>query len=194
MNALSKCAWLNEPPKWRLAQDELSVVTGQATDFWRQTHYGFTRHSGHLFGYQTAGDFTATVRVRARFESLYDQAGVMVHLDAKNWVKAGLEFSDGEAMLSSVVTLGQSDWATGSFGGDPGDFSIRATVEQGTLKLQASVDGERWPLLRLSPFPRATSYLVGPMCCTPERAGLEVSFSNFQVSLPNSKGLHDLTF
>ena len=42
---------------------------------------------------------------------------------------------DGEAALSSVLTVGQSDWATGRFAGDAGDFWIRATVEKGTLKL-----------------------------------------------------------
>jgi len=61
MGLLSQRKWLNEPPKWELVADELSVVTDQATDFWRETHYGFTRHSGHLFGYQTSGDFTATL-------------------------------------------------------------------------------------------------------------------------------------
>jgi hypothetical protein len=118
MGLLLQCKWLNEPTKWELVEDELAVVTDLATDFWRETHYGFTRHSGHLFGYQTSGDFTATLRVRARFEALYDQAGLMVHLDEENWVKAGVEFSDGEATLSSVLTVGQSDWATGRFGGD----------------------------------------------------------------------------
>jgi uncharacterized protein len=117
----------------------------------------------------------------------------MVHLDEKNWVEAGVEFSDGEATLSSVLTVGQSDWATGSFSGDAGDFWIRATVEKGTLKLQASPDGKRWPLLRLSPFPPGISYLVGPVCCTPERSGLEVKFSNFEITKPNGKQLHDLT-
>ena len=29
----------------------------------------------------------------------------MVHLDEENWVKAGVEFSDGEATLSSVLTV-----------------------------------------------------------------------------------------
>ena len=194
MGLLLQCKWLNEPPKWELVADELSVVTDLTTDFWRETHYGFTRHSGHLFGYQTSGDFTATLRVRARFEALYDQAGLMVHLDEENWVKAGVELSDGEATLSSVLTVGQSDWATGQFDGDAGDFWIRATVEKGTLRLQASADGKRWPLLRLSPFPRRMSYLVGPMCCTPERSGLEVRFSSFEVTSPNGKQLHDLTF
>lgn len=193
MGAFSRCTWLNEPPAWSLAGDDLSVVTGPSTDFWRETHYGFTRDSGHFFGFRTSGDFTATLRVRARFDALYDQAGLMVRVDETTWVKAGVEVSDGEATLSSVLTVGQSDWATGRFDGDAADFWIRATVERGVLKLQASADAKRWPLLRLSPFPPAPSYWVGPMCCTPERAGLDVRFSHFEATPPNGKPLHDLT-
>jgi len=190
---LENCTWLNEPARWRLAGGVLNVTTDAKTDFWRETHYGFTRHSGHVFGYRTAGDFTATVRVRGSFRELYDQAGIMVLLDEQTWIKAGIEYSDGQAALSSVLTLGKSDWATGVYSGDPGDFMLRATMTKGTLKLQVSADGIVWPLLRLCPFPQAPSYFVGPMCCTPERAGLEVEFSSFKVEPPMDKNLHDLS-
>ena len=188
-----RCSWLNEPTTWRLDAGTLEVVTDGNTDFWRQTHYGFTRDSGHFFGNPTAGDFTAQLRIQGRYEVLYDQAGIMVRVDAAHWVKAGIELSDGTPLLSSVLTLGQSDWATGTFTGNPGDFWLRATVREGVLRLQYSVDGQTWPLVRLAPFPKAASYIVGPMCCTPERSGLKVRFSNFQVGLPSAKELHDLS-
>ena len=73
-----QCQWLNEPTSWKLGPAGLTVVTDQGTDFWRQTHYGFTRHSGHVFGYTATGSFTASLRVRARYQALYDQAGIMV--------------------------------------------------------------------------------------------------------------------
>jgi regulation of enolase protein 1 (concanavalin A-like superfamily) len=186
------CTWLNEPGQWRLDGGTLHVVTDHGTDFWRQTHYGFTRHSGHFFGAPVQGDFTAQVRVRARYQALYDQAGLMVRIDAANWVKAGIELSDGSPLLSSVLAVGWSDWATGSFTGDPGEFWLRATVQDGVLRLQVSTDGRRWPLMRLAPFPKSKTYAVGPMCCTPERAGLEVAFSDFTVGPPLGKDLHDL--
>ena len=188
-----RCEWLNEPGCWSIGPDGLAVVTDRATDFWRQTHYGFTRHSGHLFGRVVAGSFTATLRVRARHESLYDQAGLMVLVDEENWIKVGIEMSDGEALLGSVLTLGRSDWATGAFRGDPSDIWIRATFDAGVLRVQASADGRRWPLVRLCPFPAAERYVVGPMCCTPERAGLQVLFSDFIMSPPTGKALHDLS-
>ena len=192
-NMFERCRWLNEPKEWQLQSDTLTVLTDLKTDFWRETHYGFTRHSGHFFYCETDGDFTAEVRVQARYDELYDQAGIMVRLDESHWIKAGIEKSDGKALLSSVLTLGQSDWATGSYAHDPADFWIRATVAAGVLRIQVSSDGATWPLVRLSPFPRASSYAVGPLCCTPQRSGLEVKFSGFRVQHPMGKDLHDLS-
>ena len=136
---------------------------------------------------------TAQLRVRAQHDALYDQAGMMVRIDAEHWLKAGLEMSDGRAMSSSVLTVGCSDWATAPYLGDPGDFWMRATVRDGVLRLQVSADGRTWGWTRLAPFPRTPFYAVGPMCCTPERAGLEVMFSDFSVMPALDKDLHDLS-
>jgi regulation of enolase protein 1 (concanavalin A-like superfamily) len=184
--------WLNEPERWSAEGDSLQLVTDGATDFWRETHYGFVRDSGHFLGFPAGEAFTAELRVRADFQALYDQAGIMVRVDAQHWVKAGIEFSDGRAMLASVLTDGRSDWATAPYECDSRDFRMRATVANAVLRLQVSADGKLWPLMRLAPFPKAGSYLVGPMACTPERAGLNVEFSSFRLIPPLGKDLHDL--
>ncbi len=101
--ARSNGVWLNEPARWTAEADSLQFVTGNATDFWRETHYGFTRDSGHFLGFPAGDAFTAELRVRADFQALYDQAGIMVRVDAQHWVKAGIEFSDGRAMLAQRV-------------------------------------------------------------------------------------------
>ena len=186
-------AWLNEPAEWDIQDQCLRVVTDARTDFWRETHYGFTRDTGHFFGREMVGPFTAQVRIRARYEMLYDQAGLMVRLDEARWIKAGIEWSDDAPRLGSVLTLGSSDWATGPFDGDAAEFWLRATVAAGVIRIQVSHDGRRWPLLRLAPFPEARSYRVGPMCCTPERAGLSVDFSHFTAGPPLGRELHDLS-
>ncbi|WP_018319125.1 DUF1349 domain-containing protein [Bradyrhizobium sp. WSM2793] len=185
--------WLNEPEKWAAENDSLRIFTDKATDFWRETHYGFVRDNGHFLGFPAGEAFTAELRVQGNFRTLYDQAGIMVRIDAHHWVKAGVELSDGRAMLASVLTIGQSDWATAPYEHDPNDFWVRATVGNGVLRLQLSADGKFWPLMRLAAFPKASSYLVGPMACTPERAGLEVVFSKLRLSPPLGKELHDLS-
>lgn len=190
---LEQGSWLNEPGDWGFEAGGLRAVTDHGTDFWRETHYGFTRDTGHFLGLATAGDFTAEVRVQAEYRALYDQAGIMLRLDERHWLKAGIELSDGQAMLGSVLTIGRSDWATGPYSGDPGDLRLRLTVAEGVVRLQASADGRRWGLVRLAPFPRAAAYLVGPMCCTPERAGLAVRFSEFRLGPPLGRDLHDLS-
>jgi hypothetical protein len=101
--------------------------------------------------------------------------------------------SDGLPMLSSVLTVGKSDWSAAPYGSDAGDFRVRATLQKGALRLQVSSDGVAWPLSRLCLFPAGRDYLVGPMCCTPERAGLRVAFSDFRVGPPAQKELHDLS-
>ena len=47
------CEWLNRPTHWSLDGQRLKVTTDYATDFWQNTHYGFTRDSGHFFGRAT---------------------------------------------------------------------------------------------------------------------------------------------
>lgn len=189
----ASCTWFNEPPSHHIANDTLHVVTGDHTDFWRITSYGFVRDNGHFLATPVSGDFTAQVRVRAAFTGLYDQAGLMVRVDERHWIKAGVEFSDGQAMLSTVLTSGMSDWAVTPAPPLTDGFWLRVTVERGTVRTQYSIDGITWPMLRLAPFPVADRCLVGPMCCTPQRAGLAVAFSEFTVGPSSGKDLHDLS-
>jgi len=133
----------------------LHVVTDESADFWLETHYGFIRDSGHFLVFPTGEAFTAELRVQGDFQALYDQAGIMVRVDAQHWVKAGIEFTEGRAMLASVLTHGQ--WATAPYEHDAGDFRVCASVANGVLRLQASADGKLWPLKRLAPFAKAKS-------------------------------------
>ncbi|WP_434714542.1 DUF1349 domain-containing protein (plasmid) [Rhizobium sp. YTUHZ045] len=185
--------WLNEPASWHADETGLTMTTGEKTDFWRETYYGFTRDTGHFLAFPTGDSFTAQIRVQGEFRTLYDQAGLMVRIDESRWVKTGVEFTDGEAFLSTVVTDGKSDWSVSQPFKELEDFRIRVTVANGAVRIQGSRDGSRWPLLRLAPFPAADRYEVGPTACTPERSGLRVRFSEFSISPAITTGLHDLS-
>ena len=187
------CTWLNQPKLWSADDNSLEVTTDANTDFWRKTHYGFERDSGHFLGTTVSGDVTAEIRFRAHYDHLYDQAGLMIRVDDTHWVKAGIEFTDGEAMLSTVVTRGHSDWSVGKLTGDAGDVRLRVTLAKGALRVQASANGTFWPLFRLAPFPVTGDYRIGPMCCSPERGGFTCRFSDFTIGPATSKDLHDLT-
>ncbi len=187
------CIWHLAAPDFQIDDGMLKVITNENTDFWRITQYDFIHDNGHFFGKPVDHEFTAQVHVRANFHELYDQAGLMVRIDERRWIKVGVEFSDGKLMMSTVLTEEKSDWAVMPAPAIIDGFWIRVTVRSGTVRAQYSVDGVDWPLLRLAPFPVASSYLVGPMCCTPTRAGLEVQFSDFSVEPAMQKDLHDLS-
>ncbi|AOM42063.1 DUF1349 domain-containing protein [Xenorhabdus hominickii] len=201
MNLLH-CHWLNEPASWKHQEDELHVTTDNQTDFWRDTWYGFQRHSGHIFGCYVddsliEGGFTFQLCIEGGFEQLYDQAGMMLLVDEHRWLKAGIEYSDGQSTIGSVLTDPYSDWAMGTFLGNPDKFWLRLTYQEEAIRLQYSMDGVTWPLLRLAPFvidkPGNQPVFVGAMCCSPEREGLQVKFSEFTLVSSLKKHLHDLS-
>lgn len=190
---LSNGNWLNQPQVWKIDGSVLTMTTDNSTDFWRKTHYGFIRDTGHFLGFPTADGFTAQIRIRGEFRTLYDQAGLMVRINETHWMKTGVEFTDGELFLSTVVTNGKSDWSVSQPFKELEDFYLRVTVSNGSMRIQASRDGTFWPLLRLAPFPETETYLVGPTACTPERSGLEINFSEFTIGAATTKDLHDLS-
>lgn len=185
--------WINPPDVLSFDKGRLTLITGPETDFWEQTYYGFQHHTGHACGFYAEGDFTLQVKVMADFTHLYDQAGIFILEDERHWMKAGIEFNDDQSAMGSVVTREMSDWSTGIFEGDPGVFWMRATLRNASLRIQYSVDGVRWPLLRLCHWPGDQKRFVGVMACTPQRQGLEVSFDEFSIGSPSEKALHDLS-
>ena len=60
---LETCTWLNEPRNWAITDGVLEMATDKGSDFWRNTHYDFTRDSGHFFGSRREGDFAASLRI-----------------------------------------------------------------------------------------------------------------------------------
>jgi len=184
--------WLNEPPRWDESDGELRVVTGDKTDFWRETHYGFIRDNGHFAHREVTGDFTATLRFSGAYEELYDQAGLMLRLDERNWIKAGIEYVGGRQMLSAVVTRDFSDWSTMPMPVDLEWVTLRCTRQEAAVRIEWSGAASEFKLLRLCYLPKRDTTLVGPMCCSPQRLGLAVKFRNLEVGPATSDGLHNV--
>ncbi|NDJ18557.1 DUF1349 domain-containing protein [Myxacorys almedinensis] len=51
--------WLNEPAHWSSSNHQIVVRTSPKTEFWRVTHYGFIRDSGHFYFERVNTDFMA---------------------------------------------------------------------------------------------------------------------------------------
>jgi regulation of enolase protein 1 (concanavalin A-like superfamily) len=179
--------WLNAPPSWHARGDTLTVTTADHTDFWRHTHYGFVRDSGHFYHQPCPGDAVAEVTLRADYRALYDQGGLMLRAGPENWIKAGVEFTHleegGIAHLSVVVTRLQSDWSVVRAPEAREGVRIRLARRGGTVETSFAMPGEPWRMARVAPFPEGPA-AIGLMCCSPERAGFVAEFDGFRVAMP----------
>ena len=174
--------WLNEPAKWYLEGDRLQVTADPKTDFWRVTHYGFTRDSGHFYFERVAGDFMAQVKVVGEYRGLYDQAGLMVRLDERNWIKCGVEYVEGRQNASAVVTRDFSDWSVAPLPGDPAAFWLRVIRRGDHVEVHISLDGEGFTLMRIGYLVPSQEAMVGSMCAAPEGDGFDVSFDEWKLN------------
>ena len=170
--------WLNEPTEWSYSGHELIVKTSPKTDFWRTTHYGFIRDSGHFYFDTFSTDFVIEVGIRGNYKDLYDQAGIMLRIDEKHWIKTGIEFVDGMQNLSAVVTHNYSDWSMIALPNPPEVLNLRVERCQEAIHISYQDDSLSYKLFRLAYLP-SNKIQAGIMCASPEGNGFEVSFERF---------------
>jgi len=178
---LSRMTWMNEPASWHRSGEKLSVRSRSKTDFWRKTFYGYVTDNGHFFHLQVTGDFTFQARINGQYAALYDQAGLMVRLDAENWMKCGTEFFDGRRHASVVFTREFSDWSTMPDLSNTEPVWWRAVRKKDSIELLCSLDGKNFTSVRQGYFVPAPKVSVGIMCAAPEGSGFDATFDKLDL-------------
>lgn len=173
--------WLNEPASW---SDEggLTITAEPDTDFWRTTHYGYDRDTGHVLGVPLTGDFCLLAAFTADYAAQYDQAGIALRVDERNWIKAGVELVDDEFQISTVVTRDFSDWSVVP-AGPITRVTISAAREGDAVTVRYGLgDDEPTTMLRLAYFPPEVAVLAGVMVAAPTGPGFAARFDRVQVT------------
>jgi uncharacterized protein len=190
MTTFDKMAWLNPPQDIRAKGEQLTLTTGHTTDFWRKTHYGFIRDNGHFLHHPVSTDFSAEVTITGRYEALYDQAGPMLRIDEKRWVKAGIEHTDGLPHFSTVITNDRSDWSIVALPFAADSVRLRLTRHGDAIRVQVRRPDGSWMMTRLGYLDGGPAQ-VGIMACSPERAGFVASFRDYSCGPAIDRALHD---
>lgn len=172
--------WLNEPAKWESTNNSLNATSDGETDFWRKTHDDGIRHNGHFYYDSIAGDFTAQVKISGKYHSLYDQAGLMMLLDEKTWIKCGIEYVEGQQYVSAVVTRDDSDWSILPVP-NPSSIWLRCSRHIRTFTISYSLDGEEFHMIRQCSLTIEPFLDIGMMLASPKGNGFEVNFEEFSV-------------
>jgi regulation of enolase protein 1 (concanavalin A-like superfamily) len=179
---ISRMTWFNEPAASKRVGEKLIVRSRPKTDFWRKTFYGYITDNGHFLHLQADGDFAFEARVNGRFAALYDQAGLMLRVNAENWMKCGTEFFDGKRHASMVFTREFSDWSTMPDLTETAPVWWRAVRKGESIETLCSLDGKNFTSVRQGYFPASTPE-IGIMCAAPEGAGFDAEFDHLSLYL-----------
>lgn len=182
-DVFSAMKWMDEPASWHKSEDKLVVQSRAKTDFWRKTFYGYITDNGHFFHQLASGDFTFEARINGKYAALYDQAGLMVRLDAENWMKCGTEFFDGQRHASVVFTRDFSDWSTMPDLSNSAPVWWRAVRKKDSIETLCSLDGKTFTSVRQGYFVPDVGVQVGIMCAAPEGPGFESTFDDLKLTL-----------
>jgi regulation of enolase protein 1 (concanavalin A-like superfamily) len=174
--------WLYQPAQWSETGNTLTATALPSTDYWQVTHYGFIHDNGALRYQEQTGNFEAKVRIAGKYHELYHQAGLMVRLDDRNWIKAGIEFLNGQQHVSAVVTRDFSDWSVLPYADNPAFIWLRIQRFHDTVQVSYSRDNQKWSMIRLAYFPSQVTVKIGMMLAAPGKQPLEVIFDHFSIS------------
>ncbi|MFF1573658.1 DUF1349 domain-containing protein [Leifsonia sp. NPDC058292] len=182
--------WTHEPVEAHPDGDALVVTAAEGTDAWRITSYGFIHDTEHALVAPFDVGTAVEVAFTGDFSGDFDQAGVFIRTDDENWIKSGVEFSDGLLQLGAVVTRGVSDWSVAPVPHWAGRrITVRASRSGDAVAIRARVDDEPFALIRLAPLDPGALVEAGPFLCAPSRPGLTVRFESWTVT-PADETLH----
>ncbi|PWB19058.1 DUF1349 domain-containing protein [Flavobacterium sp. HTF] len=188
--SLNKMQWFNEPEKWEIKNNALIMNVTANSDYWRISHYGFTVDDAPFYYANYGGEFEAKVKLTGNYIARFDQMGLMIRVDEKNYIKTGVEFVDGKFNISTVVTHDKSDWSVTTLEKVPPFVWIKAVRRLDAIEIFFSLDDKNYILARNAPLQDNTPVMVGLMAASPDGKGFEAKFENFSVKhLPDQRRL-----
>lgn len=187
---LEKMQWYNEPEKWEIKNKSLTMTVTPKSDYWRISHYGFTVDDAPFYYTTYGGEFEAKVKLTGAYKVRFDQMGLMIRTDHKNYIKTGVEFVDGKFNVSTVVTHNKSDWSVTTLDKVPPFIWIKIVRRLDAVEIFYSLDDKTYIMTRNAPLEDNSPVMVGLMAACPDGDGFEAKFENFSVKhLPDQRRL-----
>ena len=178
---LNRMIWMNEPASSKILGGQILVRSRAKTDFWQKTFDGYVADNGHFFHLTASGDFTFTASINGKYATQYDQAGLMVRIDAENWMRCGTEFIDRKRYASVVFTRTYSDGSTLPDLSETEPIWWQIVRKKDSIETLCSLDGARFMSVRMGYFPPQRTVEVGIMCAAPSGPGFDASFKTLRL-------------
>ena len=129
--------------------------------------------------------FSFVVKTEFDTKVRYDQSGIVMYLDSENWLKASMEYENGQIQrLGSVVTNnGYSDWS--SVDVDAGIKSIwfRLSRREEDFCIENSTDGINFKQMRICHMFHVNDTIqFGIYACSAEESSFTAAFAEMEMT------------
>ena len=184
---LKKLKWTREPKNYEISENKVLITTDAHTDLWQRTYYHFQNDNAPVLQLETDERFFSFV-VKTDFENShhrFDQCGIVLYLDAENWLKASVEYeNDAFQHLGSVVTnYGYSDWATTEIPSTVKTMWYRLSRREDDYCIECSEDGAHFRQMRICHLHQGNGTIrFGIYACSPENSSFTAAFTDFAVT------------
>ena len=178
--------WIREPKNYLMDSKRVEIVTMPYTDLWQRTYYHFQNDNAPVLQMETDEKFFSFV-VKTDFANShhsFDQCGIVMYLDSENWLKASVEYENGEFQhLGSVVTNhGYSDWATTAISADVSSMWYRFSRREDDYCIECSQDGEYFSQMRICHMKKGNGKIrFGIYACSPEDSSFKAVFTDMRL-------------
>ena len=179
--------WTREPADCIIRENRIEITTKPHTDLWQRTYYHFRNDNAPVLQLSTDEKFFSFL-VRTDFSESsrrFDQCGIVLYLDAENWLKASVEAeNDRFSHLGSVVTNhGYSDWATTDIPADVKSMWYRLSRREDDYCLECSEDGVTFSQMRVCHMHKGGGKIrFGVYACSPEDSSFRAVFTDFLLT------------
>lgn len=184
---MTRFKWTREPKRHSIADGKLEIVTEPHTDLWQNTYYHFCNDNAPLLQAETDERyFSFSVKTDlSGSKHRFDQCGIVMYLDSKNWLKASAEYENARFRhLGSVVTNGgYSDWATTEIGAEVTEIWYRLSRREQDFLIECSFDGVHYHQMRICHMEKADGRIsFGIYACSPEESSFTAKFSELNYT------------
>lgn len=183
LDALRDFEWLNEPLDVNFEETGMRVLTHNKTDFWQSAHHRVSKDNGHFFYTRRYDDFSFVVGWKFQINGRFDQCGIMLRIDEKNWFKASIMYDAPQyPMIGSCVTNnGYSDWANIDIPAGIEEMYYKIKRHKGDYVISYSFDGQNFRQMRMLHLLKDQPEVkVGAFVCSPQHEGFEATLTRIE--------------
>lgn len=182
----SELKWTRAPKQYTIDDNKVEIITEPFTDLWQRTYYHFRNDNAPVLQLETDKKYFSFV-VKTEFESKvrFDQSGIVLYLDSDNWLKASIEYENGQIQrLGSVVTNnGYSDWATVDVDASIKSIWFRLSRRDDDFCIENSADGKNFKQMRICHmFNVKDKIQFGIYACSPENSSFKATFTDMEIT------------